>query len=176
MIISLLAKISILKEKVNMTHEEMSNFTWGELSSMPHSDLELAPTELLKKIVEEYNANDIPKSVLIKLQKICFSLSESCIENNLEIPTHIKSVATKKKLTKLEMIAVVADILGIIGFLFNAMQPKSTQQQIHTHNHYHTIYIMNEYNNDVNCIIEELEQTHNVTVNIDDYIPESSTK
>ncbi len=159
-----------------MTHEEMSNFTWGEISTISHSDLELAPTELLKKIVEEYHANDIPKSVLIKLQKICFSLSESCIENNLEIPTHIKSVATKKKLTKLEMLAIIADILSIIGFLFNAMQPKSTQQQIHIHNHYHTTYITNEYNNDINFIIEELEQTHNVTVDIDDNIPESSAE
>ena len=77
-----------------MKYSELSNFTWEELSNLKWSDLSLSPTELLQKIVEEYNSEEIPSSVLMKLQKICYSLEKSCKANNIDIPPQITSINT----------------------------------------------------------------------------------
>lgn len=157
-----------------MTYEEMSNFTYAELSNLTWGDLELSPTELLQKVLNEYGADEIPSSVIYKLHHICKSLSQACVENNIEIPTQIESLKSKTRLSKADMISLIADILGIIGFLTSLIpQSEPVVQEIHIHNNYTINYITNEYDNDINYIIQELEQTQNVTVNVSENLKDA---
>ena len=97
-----------------MTHEQLSQFTYAELSNLTYGDLTLEPAKLLHKMVEEYGSSDIPQSVFIKLQKICYSLEEVCKENSIEVPTQIKTIETKTKISKTEMLSAISSILAII--------------------------------------------------------------
>ena len=53
-----------------MTWDQLSQLSWDEISNLTWDDVILEPTKLLQRIVTEYDANDIPSSVLIKLQKM----------------------------------------------------------------------------------------------------------
>ena len=66
-----------------MTHEEMSNFTNEELSNFSHLELSLEQTELIKTIVNDFR-EDIPSTVILKLEKICQNFISSCEQNNIE--------------------------------------------------------------------------------------------
>lgn len=160
-----------------MTWEEAEEFTWEELSNITWSDVLLEPTELLRKIVEEYESEDIPSSVLIKLQKMCYSLEKTCQSSNIEIPMQIQSVKTKSKISKVEMIATIASIVTIIQFVmsFNKAEPTTI-----INNYYGDVYIIEEYPKEVDDIIEELKQTGNIQIDVsDDFIdsqPEENLK
>ena len=164
-----------------MKYSELSNFTWEELSNLKWSDLSLSPTELLQKIVEEYNSEEIPSSVLMKLQKICYSLEKSCKANNIDIPPQITSINTKTKITKREFLTIVAEIVGIISFIASLhSQNKPTTQTINIYNYYENTYIIEEYPYEIKDIIDELKQTPNIHIEpIDDFIdvsPENNSQ
>ena len=146
---------------------ELENFTWEELSHLTYGDLELSPTELLQKVLNEYTAEEIPSSVIYKLHHICESLAKACAENNIDIPAQIESVKTKSNLSKTDILSLIADILGIIGFLTSLIpQPEPVVSETHINNNYTINYITNEYDNDINFIIQELEQSQDITINI----------
>lgn len=165
-----------------MTYEELGNFTWGELENLTWGDLELSPTELLQKIVEEYDAENIPSSVLIKLQKICDSLSQSCKEYKIEVPAQINNISTKTKLTKRELLSIVSEIAGIVGLILTLRSQSEPTNQPTTiiNNYYGDVYIIEEYPKEVDNIIEELKQTGNIQIDVsDDFIdsqPEENLK
>jgi len=78
-----------------MTHEEMSNFTNEELSNFSHLELSLESTELIINLVNDFR-DDIPSSVIIKLERICRNFISSCEQNNIEIPSEITELKNKK--------------------------------------------------------------------------------
>ena len=120
-----------------MTHEQLSQFTYEELSNLTYGDLTLEPTKLLRKIVEEYGSNDIPQSVFIKLQKICYFLEDVCKENNIEFPTQTKIIETKSKISKTEMLSVIASILTIIQVFLSMNNPSGQDITIINNNYFY---------------------------------------
>lgn len=149
---------------------ELENFTWEELSHLTYGYLELSPTELLQKVLNEYTAEEIPSSVIYKLHHICESLAKACAENNIEVPMQIKTAKTKNKISKTEILAIIGSILTIIDTLTSLVAKIQPIQESHVHiqNNYTNTYITNEFNTDINYIIEELEQSQNITINIID--------
>ena len=141
-----------------MTWDQLSQLSWDEISNLTWDDVILEPTKLLQRIVTEYDANDIPSSVLIKLQKMCYSLEEVCENNNIEAPSPIKSIKSKSIITKIEILSIISSIITILQFI----EPK----QPTVVNNYNNTYIINVYPNEIQDIIEDLEQIDNTHINI----------
>lgn len=149
-----------------MTHEEMSNFTHEELSNFSHLELSLEQTELIKTIVNDFR-DEIPSSVIIKLERICHNFISSCEQNNIEIPSEITELKNKKPLSILEILSVLGTIITIISFVMGIFSSDDRT----THNTYTnqiTNYVINEeYITNIYNINNELKQTYNISINTD---------
>lgn len=149
-----------------MTHEEMSNFTYEELSNFSHLDLSLKNTELILNIVNDFR-DDIPSSVIIKLERLSHNFISSCEQNNIDIPSEITELKNKKHLSILEILSVLGTIITIVSF---TMELFSSKDKI-VHNTYVnqiTNYIINEeYIENIYYINNELKQIYNISIDTD---------
>lgn len=150
-----------------MTHEEMSNFTNEELSYFRHLELSLKNTRILLDIVNDSH-DDIPSSVIIKLERICKSFVSSCEENNIKIPAEVAAYKNKKHLTLAEIATIIQAIIAIINLALSLLSKKETTNNNTYINQITNYAITTEYNTDTTVIINELEQTYNIYINIDD--------
>lgn len=146
-----------------MTHEEMSNFTNEELSNFSHLELSLEQTELIKTIINDFR-DDIPSSVIIKLERICHNFISSCEQNNIEIPSEITELKNKKHLSVLDMLSILGTIITIISFVMGMFS--SDDRAIHnTYTNQITNYVINEeYIKNIYNINNELKQTYNISI------------
>ena len=157
-----------------MTHEEMSNFTHEELSNFSHLELSLEQTELIKTIVNDFR-DDIPSSVIIKLERICQNFISSCEQNNIEIPSEITDLKNKKHLSVLDILSVLGTIITIISFVMGIFS--SDDRTVHnTYTNQITNYIINEeYITNIYNINNELKQTYNISIDTDSTSNDSNT-
>lgn len=158
-----------------MTHEEMSNFTYEELSNFSHLELSLKRTELLKTFVNDFR-EDIPSNVILKLEKICQDFINSCEDNNIEVPPDIKELKDKKHFTIVEIFSILGAIATIVSLVMSMFS--SNEQTINnTYINQVTNYVItDEYITNVDIIINELEQTYNISINIDDTSDDSNSE
>lgn len=149
-----------------MTHEEMSNFTNEELSNFSHLELSLESTELIINLVNDFR-DDIPSSVIIKLERICRNFISSCEQNNIEIPSEITELKNKKHLSILEILSVLGTIITIISFVMGMFS--SDDRNVHnTYVNQITNYVINEeYITNIYNINNELKQTYNISIYTD---------
>lgn len=157
-----------------MTHEEMSNFTNEELSNFSHLELSLKQTELIKIIVNDFR-DDIPSSVIIKLERICRNFISSCEQNNIEIPSEITELKHKKHLSVLDILSVLGTIITIISFVMGILS--SDDKTIHnSYINQITNYVINEeYITNIYNINIELKQTYNISIDTDSTPNDSDT-
>lgn len=156
-----------------MTHEQMSNFTYEELSNFSHLELSLEQTELIKTIVNDFR-DDIPSSVIIKLERICQNFIFSCEQNNIEIPSEITELKGKK-LSILDILSVLGTIITIISFVMEIFS--SDDRTVHnTYTNQITNYVINEeYITNIYNINNELKQTYNISIDTDSTPNDSNT-
>ena len=147
-----------------MTHEEMSNFTNEELSNFSHLELSLQQTKLIKTIINDFR-DDLPSSVIIKLERISHNFISSCEQNKIEIPSEITELKNKKHLSVLDILSVLGTIITIISFSMELFSSKD--KTIHsTYTNQITNYVINEeYITNVYNINNELQQTYNISIN-----------
>lgn len=146
-----------------MTHEEMSNFTYEELSNFWHFELSLDKTELLQKMVNDFR-EDIPSRIILKLESLCKNFITSCENNNIEISQEIVGLKNKKHFSIIDILSVLASITSIISFIMS-MFSSSEKTINNTYINQITNYaITEEYITDIDIIINELEQTYNITI------------
>lgn len=146
-----------------MTHEEMSNFTHEELSNFSHLELSLKQTELIETIVNDFR-DDIPSSVIIKLERICRNFISSCEQNNIEIPSEITELKNKKHLSVLDILSILGTIITIISFVMGIFS--SDDRTVHNAYTNQIInYVINEeYITNIYNINNELKQTYNISI------------
>lgn len=143
----------------------MSNFTNEELSNFSHLELSLEQTELIKTIVNDFR-EDIPSTVILKLEKICQNFISSCEQNNIEIPSKISELKNKKPLSFLEMFSVFGTILTMISFVMD-MFSSNDKTVNNTYINQITNYVINEeYITNIYDINNELKQTYNISIDI----------
>lgn len=150
-----------------MTHAEMSNFTYEELANFMHLELSLKNTKILLDIVNDF-CDDIPPSIIPKLEKICKSFVSSCEENNIEIPAEITTYKNKKHLTLAEIATIIQTIITIITFAMSFFSKKEETINNTYINQITNYAITIEYTSETEVIINELKQTYNIEINIDD--------
>lgn len=153
-----------------MTHAEMSNFTYEELENFSHLELSLKNTKILLDIINDFR-DDIPSCIIIKLERICKSFVSSCEENNIEIPTEITKYKSKDHLTLAEIATIIQAIIAIITLALSLFSKNETTNNANNNAYINQITnyaITAEYNTDTTVIINELEQTYNIYIDIDD--------
>lgn len=153
-----------------MTHAEMSNFTYEEIANFSHLQLSLKNTQILYNIINDFD-KDMPSSVIIKLERICKSFVSSCEENNIEIPAEIVKYKSKDHLTLAEIATIIQAIIALIMFAMSLFSKKETTNNANNNAYINQITnyaITAEYNTDTTVIINELEQTYNIYIDIDD--------
>ena len=64
-----------------ITFDELSNFTYDELNGFTYLELSLDKTQLLQSLINNFR-DDIPSSVILKLQKLCKDFLDNCASNN----------------------------------------------------------------------------------------------
>ena len=101
-----------------MTHEEMSNFTHEELSNFYHLELSLKNTELLQNIINDFR-EDIPSGTILRLERVCQNFITSCEDNNVEIPSEITALKSKKHLSFLDIFSILGTAITIITFVID---------------------------------------------------------
>lgn len=134
-----------------MTHEEMSNFTNEELANFSHLELSLEKTELLQCIINDVR-NDIPSTVLIKLQKICQDFLASCDKYDINISKEIKPLKNKKSLSITEIVSIIGLIINMLTLALSAYSTFTVQSA----NTYINQIINETYISDIDIIINEL--------------------
>lgn len=150
-----------------MTHAEMSNFTYEELENFSHLELSLKNTKILLDIINDFR-DDIQSCIIIKLERICQSFVSSCEENNIEIPPEITKYKSKDHLTLAEIATIIQAIIAIITLALSLFSKKETINNNAYINQITNYAITAEYNTDTTVIINELEQTYNIYIDIDD--------
>lgn len=150
-----------------MTHAEMSNFTYEELANFSHLELSLKNTKILLDIINDFR-DDIPSNVIIKLERMCKSFVSSCEENNIEIPAEITKYKNKKHLTLAEIATIIQTIITIIAFAMSLFSKKEESVNNTYINQITNYAITTEYTAETEVIINELKQTYNIEINIDD--------
>ena len=158
-----------------MTYEEMSNFTHEELSNFSHLELSLKNTELLQKLINDFR-EDIPSGIILKLENVCKNFITSCEENNIEIPVEVSKLNNKKHLTFLDIFSILGTIITIISFaidMFSSEEKTINNTYINQVTNY---VITEEYITNINTIVNELEQTYNMSINIEDTSNDSNSE
>jgi hypothetical protein len=161
-------------EDSSMTYDEMSKFTHEELSCFSHLELSLEQTELIKTIVNDFR-DDIPSSVIIKLERICQNFISSCEQNNIEIPSEITELKNKKHLSILDILSVLGTIITIISFVMGIFS--SDDRTVHnTYTNQITNYVITEkYITNIYDINNELKQTYDISIDTDSTPNDSNT-
>ena len=141
-----------------MTHKEMSNFTNEELSKFNHLELSLKNTELLQNLINDFR-EDIPASIILKLETICQDFIASCEKSNIKIPPEIAALKNKKTLTVGDILSILQVIIAIISLV------TSNEENIHnTYINQVTNYVINEnYVTDTDIIINDF---YNVSIDM----------
>lgn len=98
-----------------MTYEEMSNFTNEELSNFSHLQLSLDKSKILQNLINDFR-DDIPSSVILKLENMCKNFITSCENNDIEIPSEITYIKSKKHFTIAEIATIIQAIIALISF------------------------------------------------------------
>lgn len=158
-----------------MTHAEMSNFTYEELANFSHLELSLKNTKILLDIINDFR-DDIPSSIIIKLERMCRSFVSSCEENNIEIPAEITTYKNKKHLTLAEIATIIQAIIALITLAMSLFSKKETTINNTYINQIINYAITTEYTAETEVIINELKQTYNIEINIDDTSINSNTE
>ena len=158
-----------------MTYEEMSKFTHEELSNFSHLELSLKSTELLKNLINDFR-DDIPSGIIIKLERISKNFITSCENNNIEIPSEIAGLKSKKHLTVIDIISILGSIASLIS-LAMSMFSSNNKTINNTYINQITNYVITEeYTTNIDTIINELEQTYNISINIEDTFNDSNSE
>lgn len=150
-----------------MTHAEMSAFTNEELTNFSHLELSLKNTKILLDIINDFR-DDIPSSIIIKLERMCKSFVSSCEENNIEIPAEITTYKNKKHLTLAEIATIIQAIIALITLAVSLFSKKEAPINNTYINQITNYAITTEYTSETEIIINELKQTYNIEINIDD--------
>lgn len=157
-----------------MTYDEMSKFTHEELSCFSHLELSLEQTELIKTIVNDFR-DDIPSSVIIKLERICQNFISSCEQNNIEIPSEITELKNKKHLSILDILSVLGTIITIISFVMGIFS-SDDRTVYNTYTNQITNYVITEkYITNIYDINNELKQTYDISIDTDSTPNDSNT-
>lgn len=161
-------------EDSSMTYDEMSKFTHEELSCFSHLELSLEQTELIKTIVNDFR-DDIPSSVIIKLERICQNFISSCEQNNIEIPSEITELKNKKHLSILDILSVLGTIITIISFVMGIFS-SDDRTVYNTYTNQITNYVITEkYITNIYDINNELKQTYDISIDTDSTPNDSNT-
>lgn len=158
-----------------MTYEEMSNFTHEELSNFGHLELSLKNTELLQKIINDFR-EDIPSRIILKLESICKNFITFCESNNIEIPVEVSTLKNKKHFTFLEILSILGTVITIISFVIDMFSSEEKTVNNAYINQVTNYVITEEYITNIDTIINELEQTYNISINIEDTSNDSDSE
>lgn len=154
----------------------MSSLTHKELSNFSHYELSLETSKILQNLMNEYREN-IPGHVILKLQKVCTNFIEACNESNVELPNNIQKLSDKKSLTITDIFTVIGAVATVISTILAAYSVFSSKPNNNTFINQNITYIINnEYINDINIIINELENSNNISVNTDNNTDDSCSE
>ena len=153
----------------------MSKFTHEELSNFSHLELSLKSTELLKNLINDFR-DDIPSGVILKLEEMSKNFINSCENNNIEIPSEIAELKNKKHLTVIDIISILGSIASLIS-LAMSMFSSNNKTINNTYINQITNYVITEeYITNIDTIVNELEQTYNISINIEDTSNDSNSE
>ncbi len=161
----------IYTEDFVMTYDEMSNFTHEELSHFTHGELSLEKVQLLYNILND-NSIEIPVQIQDKLYALCSNTIVELEKSHVKIPNKIKEIMSQPHSRKL-LIKVIAWLIKLLATSLISAGIKS----IHIDEidfDYNKSTIQNTYyisngglNDDVNTIIESINTTTNIKIDIE---------
>lgn len=150
-----------------MTYEEMSNFTHEELSNFSHLELSLESTQLIINLINDFR-EDIPSSIILKLERISKNFINSCENNDVEIPSEIVELKNKKHLTIVDIATILGTIISMISLAISVFSSNNKTVN-NTYINQITNYIINEeYTTNIDATYNELKQIYNISINTDE--------
>lgn len=159
-----------------MTYDELSNFTYDELSAFTYLELSLNKTQLLQSLMNNFR-DDIPSSVILKLQKLCKDFLDNCDSNNLDIPPDIKVLESNKSLSIVDIFTIIGAIATVISTALGIYSAYNSKASNNVYlNQTVNYFIEQEYNTNINVIIEELEERSNTIIYNNGYPEDSDSK
>jgi len=154
-----------------MTYDEMGNFTHEELSYFTYGELSLDRIQLLCEVLDNDDI-EIPVSIQDKLYTLCSNTISELENSNTKIPDDIKKIPSQPRSRKLlkkfftwliKLLAASLISAGIKSINVDEIDINYNKNTIQN-----TYYISNGgLNDDVTAIIESINSTTNVQIDID---------
>lgn len=154
-----------------MTYDEMSNFTNEELSHFSHGELSLDKVKLLYKILDDDNI-EIPLPIQDRLYALCNNTIYELEKSHTKIPAEIKKIMSQPHSRKL-LQKVLGWLLKLLATSLISAGIKSVHVEeidiwYNKSTFQNTYYIYNgELNNDIDMIIESINTTTNIKIDIE---------
>lgn len=158
----------------------MSNFTHEELSHFTHGEISLDKIKLLYKILSDDNI-EIPTSIQDKLYALCNNTISELEKSHTKIPAEIKEIMSQPHSRKL-----LKKVLGWLIKLLATSLISAGIKSIHVDKidiDYNKSTIQNTYyisngglNDDIATIIESINTTTNIKINIENLTYELKEK
>ncbi len=160
----------------------MSNFTHEELSHFTHGELSLEKTQLLYNILND-DSIEIPVQIQDKLYALCNNTITELEKSHVKIPDKIKKIMSqphsRKLLTKVMAWLIKLLAASLISAGIKSIHIDEIDFDYNKNTIQNTYYISNGgLNDDINTIIESINTTTNVKINIENltYELEEDTK